>query len=133
MLKPGDHKVAPIGAKLRLDGPSAVSPPPCGEASRVGSRSTTVPLAGPPTPTLPHKGRESTRLNLAPLRVAPYSGHCWRATFAHPRPDPRHSLLIIRLILPASWARPCVAYCLRGSRSHGAQRWSVRGCPPRGR
>ncbi len=53
MLKPGDHKVAPIGAKLRLDGPSAVSPPPCGEASRVGVEEHDRAPGGTPHPNPP--------------------------------------------------------------------------------
>jgi Family of unknown function (DUF5681) len=86
-----------MGARLRLDGATDSSPPPCGERSRVGVEpdGIAVPLGTTPHPNPPPAetaytrvsatelsdrnrqqpisigGRESTRPNLTPVRVAP--------------------------------------------------------------
>jgi hypothetical protein len=60
-----------IGARLRLDGATDSSPPPCGEGSGVGVErgGITVPLGTTPHPAPPPQGgRESARPNLTPMR-----------------------------------------------------------------
>src|SRR5260370_10380512 len=92
MLKPGDHKVAPIGAKLRLDGPSAVSPPPCGEASRVGVEEHDRAPGGTPHPNPPpqreggHAGQPSAFAGRPLHRAFFEGGRCAPPTSSAPPP-----------------------------------------------
>jgi hypothetical protein len=67
-----------IGVRSRLNGAANSSPPPCGEGLGVGVEpvGTPVPHGTTPHPDPPPQGgRESTRPNLTPVRVAPTAAH----------------------------------------------------------
>src|SRR5206468_12995283 len=71
-------RVAPIGVRLRLDDSREPLPSPLWGGVGGGGRASLhscAPRHDPPPHPPPQGGRESLRLNLAPMRVAPTAGN----------------------------------------------------------